>query len=299
LTSKKQPEDNQEIDWAKLILRRFKKAEAVLQQARDYNQSNGISKELERQYISWTKPQVQKKYENFLNSVINPDTGEWNNIKFLRTSKQISKTIESDYDGREYPRVELYQIIRIKTKANEDRIYRCLNLIGLNIKGEEVALYVDDCDLERIPRITYPTLPVQTVQAGSDFEQDGFGRTSVAKITNHEPAFHGTEIAPTKYLVPFSEQTIREWLEEGKNRLRDDPYNGCHFAVHDESQHYLRNSYSVKTLEEFLTPSIDELYTKLSTPPRTFNEDDLRRLGKIFKDDKADNDDKIKDQHIQ
>jgi hypothetical protein len=294
-TTKKQPEDSG-IDWASKILERFHKADKVFQEAYDYNQSKGISKELEKQYVSYTKPQVQRKYERFLNSVINSDTGEWHNIRFLRTSRQIGKSIESEFSDREYPRVELYRVVRIKTKAKEDRIFRCLNLIGLNIKGEEVSLYIDDCDLEKIPTIKFQPLPLQTVQAGSDFEEGGFGRTSIAAITNHEPMFHGTEIAPPKYLVPFSEDTIREWMEEGKDRIHADPYNGVNLTVTDESQHYLRNSYTVKTLEEFLTPSVDELYTRLSAPPKTYTDEDLKKMGKYFR---GDNDDKDKERHIQ
>ena len=284
MTSKKTPsEDNQKTDWAELILRRFKKAEAVFQQAYDYNRSNGISKDLEKQYVSYTKPMHQRKYERFLNQVINPDTGEWNTIKFLRASKQISRSISSEFEDREYPRVELYTITRVLTKAKEDRIYRYLYLIGLGISGKEVGQCVEDCDLERIPTLTYSTLPVPTIQAGSDFEQDGFGRTSVATIINHEPAFHGTETAPPKYLVPFSEQTIREWIEEGKEHLHQDPYNGIAFTVTDESQHYLHNSYRVPSLEEFLTPSVDELLMRLSTPPKTYTDKDLKEMGKYFR----------------
>jgi hypothetical protein len=293
MTSKgKQPTEDQGTDWAELLLSRFKKVDAVFQKAYDDNRSKGISKELEKQYISYTKPMQQKSYERFLNRVINPDTGEWYNIKFLRASKQISKSIDSEFEGREYPRVELYNIIRIKTKANEDRIFRCFNLVALDIKGNETAQYVNDTELERIPKIKYEQLPVQTIQAGSDFEEDGYGRSTVATITNHERMFHGTEVAPPKYLVPFSEQTIREWLEEGKNRLYDNPYQGVGgvaFSVVDESNP--NRSYSVKSLEDFLDPSIDSLYTRLSSPPKTINEEDLRRLGKIFKgDDKTDND---------
>jgi hypothetical protein len=295
-TSKKTPEDNQgnqEVDWSKLLLLRFKKADAELQKAHDYNQSKGISKELERQYISYIKPMQQKSYERFLHSVINDDTGEWYNIKYLRATKQISKSIESEFEDREYPRVELYRIIRVKTKTNEDCIYRILNLIGLNRKGVEIAEAVDDVDLERIPKIKYEPLPVQTIPSGAEYEEDGYGKTMVASLVNHELMYHGTEIAQPKYLVPFSEDTIRQWISEGQEHLHADPYNGINFAIKKEGE---LKSYSIKTLEQFLTPSFDQLYEQVSQPPKTINEEDLRRLGKIFKGEDNGNKDNGKEQ---
>jgi hypothetical protein len=280
MTSKKTPEDNQGIDWETLLLQRFKRADAELQKAHDHNSSKGISKELERQYISYTKPQAQQKYERFLHSVINPDTGEWYDIKFLRATKQLNKSIDSDFEGRTYPRVELYRIIRVLSKNKEDCIFRCLNLIGLNAKGQEVAEYVDDVDLERIPKIKFEPLPAQTIPSGSEYEEDSYGKTMIATLVNHELMYHGTEIAPTKYLVLFSEDTIRQWISEGQEHLHADPYNGINFAIKKEGEH---KSYTVKTLEQFLTPSFDQLFEQVSQPPKTINEEDLRRLGKIFK----------------
>jgi hypothetical protein len=102
----------------------------------------------------------------------------------------------------------------------------------------------------------------------------------VATLVNHETMYHGTEIAPTKYLVPFSEDTIREWIQAGQEHLHADPYNGISFSVKKEGD---LKSYTIKTLDQFLTPSFDQLFEQVSQPTKTINEEDLRRLGKIFK----------------
>jgi hypothetical protein len=68
--------------------------------------------------------------------------------------------------------VELLKIIRIKTKSGEDYIYRVLNLIGLGKSGKEIVQFVDDIDLLKIPTVEYIPLPVTTIQAGSEYEEE-------------------------------------------------------------------------------------------------------------------------------
>jgi hypothetical protein len=176
--------------------------------------------------------------------------------------------------------VELLKIIRIKTKSGEDYIYRVLNLIGLGKSGKEIVQFVDDIDLLKIPTVEYIPLPVTTIQAGSEYEEEGYGRTMMAKVSNDNKMYTGIETAPTTYLVPFSEQTIREWLKDARGSITDP--EGTSLTLKNENS---KTRYSIKTLEQFLNPSIDQLWNQVSTPPKTMNEDDLRRLGKLFRGD--------------
>jgi hypothetical protein len=285
MTSKsKQLTEDQGIDWAEVLLRRFKKADEVFQQARQFNRDHGISDEVSKQYINYSKPLPQREYERFLNQVTNEDTGAWNTMSYLKATNQVSRKIESEFDGVVYPKVEILKIIRIKTRTG-DFIYRVLNLIGLGKSGKEIVQFVDDIDIEKIPACEYVKLPTQTIPAGAEYEEEGYGKT-VASVSNDNRMYTGIETAKTTYLVPFSEQTIREWLNDARGDITDP--DGTLLVLKNEDA---KTRYSIKILEQFLNPSVDQLWNQVSTPPKTVNEDDLRRLGKLFRgEDKTDND---------
>jgi hypothetical protein len=269
MTSKgKQPEDQEpEIDWAELLLRRFRKAEEVFEKAREYNRSHGFDERLSKAYTNYSKPLAQKSYERFLDSVTNVDTGEWNTIKYLRATKQISRVIESEFEDVSYPRVELLKIIRIKTQSGGDFIYRVLNLVGLGRTGKEITQFVDDIDLEKIPAVEYIPLPVETIQ-GSGYEEEGYGRTMIASVSNDNKIYSGIETAKTTYLVPMSEQTIREWIKDVKSFVGP---NATALVLKDENASHRT---SARSLEEFLMP-FDETFKRHMAPQTNINLKDL------------------------
>jgi hypothetical protein len=187
MTSKsKQLTEDQGIDWAEVLLRRFKKADEVFQQARQFNRDHGISDEVSKQYINYNKPLPQREYERFLNQCTNEDTGAWNTMSYLKATNQVSRKIESEFDGVIYPKVEILKIIRIKTRTG-DFIYRVLNLIGLGKSGKEISQFVDDIDRERIPACEYVTLPAQSIPSGAEYEEEGFREDATLSDSHKVP----------------------------------------------------------------------------------------------------------------
>lgn len=74
------------------------------------------------------------------------------------------------------------------------------------------------------------------------------------------------------YTSPYSEETVYEMIKVARGAF-DDHNNGCSLALTDESKS--RNSYSVSTLEDFLAPSFDEIFKRLSQPSTNINVKDL------------------------
>jgi hypothetical protein len=277
--SKQLPED-QGTDWAEVLLRRFKKADEVFQQARQFNRDHGISDEVSKQYINYSKPLPQREYERFLNQCTNEHTGAWNTMSYLKATNQVSRKIESEFDGVVYPKVEILKIIRIKTRTG-DFIYRVLNLIGLGKSGKEINQFVDDIDLEKIPACEYVTLPAQTIPAEAEYEEEGYGRT-IASVSNDNKMYTGIETAPTTYLQPIDEQVIREWLKDARGSITDP--DGTSLVLKNENS---KIRYGIKSLEQFLNPSVDSLWNQVNTPPKAWSDSDVEKFGKLFREDKT------------
>jgi hypothetical protein len=157
MTSKSKLE-NQEpgVDYENMLLKRFRIVEEVIEVAKDFNRDHGIDDATSRANVVLTKTGRQKKYERFLKQCINPDTNHWYSMEFLK-AKQLVARIDSPYDGRQYPRREMFQLYRIKDQ-NKEFLNRREMWYGLTVKGQEIGIYVETLDSHMDVPITYTKL---------------------------------------------------------------------------------------------------------------------------------------------
>jgi hypothetical protein len=266
-----QQDQRQEVEWAELLLRRFHKAAEVFEKAREYNRSHGIDENLSKRYINYSKPLEQRKIERFLNRVTNVDTNEWNTMTYLKATNQVARGIETEYDNVKYPRIELYQLYRIKTRSsNQEFLKRRIMIYGLGNNGKEIGISVD-LDFEQIPSIEYVPL-TETIQAGSEYEESGYGRRTIAKVSNDNGIYSGIETAKVTYVTPFSVETVQDFIKDARGGFTDP--DGTSLVFKDENKSH---RCSIKSLEQFCNPSFDQVMTEVSRKEPSIDVKDLIR----------------------
>jgi hypothetical protein len=279
MTSKsKQLEDQEpEIKYEDMLLKRFRIVESVIEEARKYNREHGIDEQTSNANVVFTKTNKQKSYERWLKQCINPDTNQFYTMEFLKAKKIVAR-IDSPYDGIQYPRREMFQLYRIKNQSGEYLMRREM-WWGLDITGKETNIYVETLDDHRDVQIEYPKLeePNQTRYMGDD-DVPGYGKT-LAKVRNTNLIYTHQEEGRIVYDTPFTEAAVLEAVKFARGAFNDHN-NGCALALTDESRS--RNSYSVFSLDQFLKP-FDELYEELSRPPK--DKVDIKDLVKQLRDE--------------
>jgi hypothetical protein len=280
MTSKgKQPEDQEpEIDYEDMLLKRFRVVESVIEEARKFNKEHGIDEQTSNANIVFNKTRKQKKYERWLKQCINPDTNQFYTMDFLKAKKIVAR-IDSPYDGIQYPRREMFQLYRIKNQSRE-YLNRREMWYGLDVSGKETGIYVETLDNHMDLQIIYPKLedPNQTRYMGDDDNIPGYGKT-IAQVRNTNIMYTDQEEGRIVYDTPFTESAVLEAAKYARGAFND-RNNGCSLALTDESRS--RNSYSVFSLDQFLRP-FDELYEELTRPPK--DKVDVKDLIKQLKDE--------------
>jgi hypothetical protein len=263
-------QQDQEIDWAELLLRRFRKAEEVFEKARSFNRSKGYDEQLSKAYIRYEKPFQQRIYERWLAQVTNPDTGQFNTMKMLKTAGIVARG-ESEFDNKTYPRIELFQLHRIKTHSGQEYLRRVMMWYGLSQKGTEISRFVNDIDVEIIPAISYVPLE-DSIQVGRMAEEESYryGKRTIAKVENDNGIYSGIETGKTIFITPFTAEAVQEAIKYARGSF-DDHYNGCTLELIDENK---QHPIAVKSLEEFMQP-FDIIWKKTQQPPTNINLKDL------------------------
>jgi hypothetical protein len=281
MTSKRQPEDQgsgPKVDYAELLLTHYTRAEEIIEKAKEFNRKNGLPEELMSPYIDYTMPAGKEKYLNWLKDVTSEHNGKFYDMKTLKAAGFVSDE-DTPLDDIQYPRRELFQLYRIKTPKGEF-LRRTEMWYGLQQDGTEKSLGVGDLDFYIEPSISYvyadPGTKYMQFNPRSTEARRAIGigenvKMRVAKLAT-DVMFPGNEMGTLVYTSPFSAETIYEMIKVARGAF-DDHNNGCSLALKDESKS--RNSYSVTTLEEFLTPSFDETFKRLSTPSTNINVKDL------------------------
>lgn len=265
MTSKsKRLEDQQtEIDYEDMLLKRFRITESVIEEAKKFNRDHGIDEATSKANVVFNKTNRQKKYERFLKQCKNPDTNQWYDMSYLKAKKLVAN-IPSPYDGIQYPKRECFQLYRRKESTGEF-LNRRETWYALDITGKEISLYVETLDNHMDLQIQYPRLenPDKTRYMGEEEDIPGYGKT-VAQVRNTNPIYTDQEEGTLVYDTPFSEEAVFEAVKYARGAY-DDRNNGCALALVDKSRS--GNSYSVFNLDQFLRP-FDELWTELTQPPK-------------------------------
>jgi hypothetical protein len=277
----KQLEDQEpKEDYEDMLLKRFKIAESVIEEARKFNREHGIDEQTSKANVVFTKTNQQKKYERWLKQVRNPDTGRFYTMEFLK-AKQIVAGLDSPYDGIQYPRREMFQLYRLKKNQSEEYIFRREMWYGLNVEGKEFGIYVETLDNHMDLQIAYPKLedPNPTRYMGDDDNIPGYGKT-IAQVRNTNRIYTDVEEGTLVYDTPFSEAAVLEAVKFARGAF-DDRNNGCALGLIDNSKSS-NNSCSVFSLEQFLQP-FDQVWEEQTRPK---DKVDVKELIRQLQDEK-------------
>ena len=282
MTSKSKQLEDQEtgIDYEDMLLKRFRITEAVIEEARKFNREHGVNEATSNMYVDFTTHALEKKYQRWLRQCINPSTKRFYNMEYLK-AKELVSAIDNQYDGRQYPRIELNNLVRIKTQQGEFLV-RSMMLYGMDIHGNELSLFVDTADDHRDLKIEYvkEVNPDQTRYMGIDEENPGWGRT-IAKVRNTNIIWSGQEEGTLVYDTPFSEQTVQEFAKYAKPPFSS--HNGTGLSLKNEVSG-ATHSLSIKSLEQFCDPNFDSLWEELSLLPK--DKVDVKDLIKQLQEEK-------------
>ena len=277
--SKELADQEPEIDYENMLLKRFRIVESVIEEARKFNQEHGIDEQTSKANVVFTKTNRQKKYERWLKQVRNPDTGRFYTMEFLK-AKQLVAGLDSPYDGIQYPRREMFQLYRIKQQSKEYLMRREM-WYGLGVDGKEFGIYVETLDDHRELQITYSKLEQsnQTRYMGDDDVIPGYGKT-IAQVRNTNRMYTDQEEGTLVHDTPFSEAAVEEAVKYARGAF-DDRNNGCALGLIDGSKSS-NNSSSVFSLEQFLQP-FDQVWDEIN---RSKDKVDVKDLIRQLQDEK-------------
>jgi hypothetical protein len=137
-----------------LILHCWKKVQEQVQRAIEFNKSQGIMNPdayIGHTYDGWSEPMSVKQKRRWLNATTHKKSGKWITINSLIESGHISD-IERDLFGtdKQYPRIELSSMARVKTQDNSEYLVRVLRALGLSEIGAIVSIGINgECDFTR------------------------------------------------------------------------------------------------------------------------------------------------------
>lgn len=138
-TTKQQPEE--EVQDAKLLLRRFELMEDFVNQVRKTNLDNGLNPERMDFFIEWRELRKRKQYEKWLQSVTNPKTGKFYTVPMLKAAGIISEEEQNQFEDKTYhPYRKLHQLYRIKLPNGEEYLRRLESWHGLTKAGSEKSV---------------------------------------------------------------------------------------------------------------------------------------------------------------
>ena len=262
-----------ETNPAQLLLARYKRVEDIIERCRDENRKIGLPESFMKFYVDYSDNVGRYvKYQKFLDQVCNQD-GKFYTMPMLKAIRAVKNEVSLHLDGVSYPRRELYNIHRIKTKDGQEILRSGEMWYGLGVDGMEKNVWVEDLQTFCEP-IIESILPDPQLRIGHAEEphtaENKQYQTLVAKkvkllkVTNHNHMFTATEQGNLTYTTQFSRAAVEQLISEATPKgAFDDKYNGTSLSLGREG---VGQSYSIFDLETFCAPSFDELWKKLSTP---------------------------------
>ena len=142
-----QQEIQSEDDYPELLLRRFKKMDSIVENARAMNRRNGLEESLQAQYIQYDGDLIQRrKYNKWLGG----STSQTRTIIFGKQATLKMASLISDepspLDEKTYPYRVLHHLYRVKTPKGPEFLWRKEYWHGLDSSGQEYAISVPDLD---------------------------------------------------------------------------------------------------------------------------------------------------------
>lgn len=279
MTKDKKESGNEVTYYEDLLLKRYRIVESVIEEARKFNRDHGVDDDISRANIIFTKTNRQKEYERFLKQCVNPSTNKFYTMEYLK-AKQMVSGIDSPYDGRQYPRREMFQLYRRKEQSGEYLMRREM-WYGLNVEGQELNIYVETLDDHRDLQIQYvkEENPNQIRYMGKDDDVPGYGKT-IAKVRNTNIIYTDQEEGTLVYDTPFSEQAVMEAVKNARGAINDHN-NGCSLGFIDGTSGS-KNSATITSIERFCQP-FDKVWEEIRQPPK--DKIDVKDLIKQLKDE--------------
>jgi hypothetical protein len=257
---------------AQLLLSRYKKVEDIIERSREENRKIGLPESFQRFYIDYN-PGVgrYRKYQQWLDAVTNQN-GQFNTMLMLKSIKAVKNEESPHLDNVSYPRRELHNIHRIKTRDGQEVLQSGEMWYGLGIDGKERSVWVEDlqtyCEpiVESIPidpqiRIGYLDDP-QT-RDNRQYQALVAKNVKLLRVSNYDPMFTANERGNLIHTTPFSREAVEDLIRDSKPKgAFDDKYNGTMLSL---KRGGVIQTYPVNDLDTFCAP-FDELWTRLSAP---------------------------------
>ena len=142
-----------EDDYPELLIRRFKKMDSIVENARAMNRKNGLEESLQDFYIQYDGDFIQRrKYNKWLEAVRSPQNNHFWQMSTLKMASLISNE-PSPLDDKTYPYRVLHHLYRVKTPKGAEFLWRKEYWHGLDDSGQEYAISVPDIDYYVHPKI--------------------------------------------------------------------------------------------------------------------------------------------------
>ena len=217
-----QQEIQSEDDYPELLLRRFKKMDSIVENARAMNRKNGLEESLQAQYIQYDGDLIQRrKYNKWLGDVQAPQNNHFWQMATLKMASLISDE-PSPLDEKTYPYRVLHHLYRVKTPKGPEFLWRKEYWHGLDASGQEYAISVPDLDYYVHPTIVSMDIDsttgdaprrgtVVTHQQDNDSNSRG-KKIRINKISTNRMFTGGDPTGDRIWTLPFTEEAVRQQL---------------------------------------------------------------------------------------
>jgi hypothetical protein len=245
------------IDYTELLLRNQNKTVEVIERAKKHNIENGFNSKT-ISFIAYDKTMRHEKYERWLAAVTSPQSNgrSFYTCEILKQNGLIPDE-ETPHDGKKYPIRELTNLTRYKKSDGKEWLVKSEQWTGIDRENNELSITVADLDFYIYPRIIYRL-------ESSNPNAENSPKTRIAVINGDKANPAGEKI----YLTPFSEDAVSDALQYVTGPF-DNPYHRSLALMKDNAS----RPTGVRSIQEFLTPSFDEIWRQNNTPEHTINLD--------------------------
>jgi hypothetical protein len=243
----------------------------VLQQiekVKAFNKSQGITNSdpwIGHTYDGWSEPMSVRSHRRWLNITRHKKSGKWITVDSLAASGRISDMEKDLFDNdKQYPRINLISMTRVKTQEGSEYLMRQMQAIGLSEIGAIVTLNLPDCDFTRKVPISPDTAKLPD---GTDVK--------ILKIGSGEFAY---ENSPKIYTTPFTRENVLATID--KYKPYEEGFGKVGYVFKKEGN---ANEVSVSSLEEFINADVDETIarSRQAAPQININSKDLASYVKM------------------
>jgi hypothetical protein len=240
-----------------LIMHCWNGVKEQVQRVIAFNKSQGVSNP--DTYIGYIYadgsplPMSVRKNKRFWESITHKRSGKPITINSLLESGRISD-MEKDLFGtdKQWPRIELVSMTRVKDISGQEYLMRFMNGIGLSEIGAIVTASLNDCDFTR----KVPVFPdVAKLPNGTDVK--------VPVVGSGEFSY---ETSPMIFTTPFTKENVQATINKYP------PYEEGHGKInYTLKKQGITNEAAVSSLEEFINADFDETFERLRAPAPQIN----------------------------